>query len=81
MAISPWIKKASIIQEPTGPYNSSQWEHSTASSTVKNLFNLSSFLTKRDAWAGSLTELLLDEPRTDTPEVSIFVTFPGFLST
>ena len=68
MAISPWVKKASIIQEPTGPYNTSQWEHSTASSTIKHLFNLSTFLTKRDAWAGSLTELLLDEPRTDTPE-------------
>lgn len=37
-------------------------------STAKNLFNLSTFLTKRDAWAGSLGELLtLDEPRTDAP--------------
>ena len=31
-----WVKKASIIQEPQdGPYETSQWEHSTASSTVK----------------------------------------------
>lgn len=36
-------------------------------STIKNLFNLSTFLTKRDAWAGNLEELLLDEPRTDAP--------------
>ena len=43
MVISPWVKKASIIQEPQkGPYNTSQWEHSTASSTIKNLFNLTS---------------------------------------
>ena len=43
MVISPWVMKASIIQEPQkGPYNTSQWEHSTASSTIKNLFNLTS---------------------------------------
>ena len=28
---------------------------------------MTSFLTKRDAWAGSFDELLLDEPRTDCP--------------
>ena len=32
---------------------------------------LQTFLTKRDAWAGNLEELLLDEPRTDAPK-----TFP-----
>ena len=32
MVISPWVKKASIVQEPQkGPYNTSQWEHSSAS--------------------------------------------------
>ena len=36
-------------------------------STIKNLFNLTTFLTKRDAWAGNLEELLLDEPRNDAP--------------
>jgi hypothetical protein len=36
--------------------------------TAKNLFNLKSFLTKRDAWAGTFESLLtLDEPRTDCP--------------
>ena len=34
----------------------------------QNLFNLTSFLTKRDEWAGSLHELLTeDAPRTDSP--------------
>jgi phospholipase C len=32
MVISPWVKKASIVQEPqNGPFNTSQWEHSSAS--------------------------------------------------
>ena len=44
-----------------------RWEHSSVSATLKNLFNLTSFLTKRDSWAGSLHELLTDEPRTDAP--------------
>jgi hypothetical protein len=36
--------------------------------TVKTLYNLSGFLTKRDAWAGSFDELLtLDAPRGDAP--------------
>ena len=34
---------------------------------MKTLFSLPNFLTKRDAWAGSFEELLLDEPRDDTP--------------
>ena len=34
---------------------------------MKNLFNLSSFLTKRDEWAGSFDELLAEAPRDDAP--------------
>ena len=33
--------------------------------TLKKLFNLTSFLTKRDAWAGTFDDLLLDAPRAD----------------
>ena len=66
-------------QEPTGPTNTSQFEHSSISATITNLFHLSrdkdtalgpvpGFLTQRDAWAGSFHELLtLDAPRTDCP--------------
>jgi phospholipase C len=35
LAISPWIKKGSVIQEPAGPQNTSQWEHSSVSATIK----------------------------------------------
>ena len=35
-----------------------------AAAPRQNLFNLTTFLTKRDAWAGNLEELLLDAPRT-----------------
>jgi len=79
MLISPWIKKASIINEPLKRgdradwHGSSepppQWDHTSMLATAKNLFGLPDFLTKRDAWAGSFDELLLEQPRAldDTP--------------
>jgi len=63
--VSPWIAKGGVIQAPKGPRKSSQFELSSICSTAKMLFNLSSFLTQRDAWAGSFEELLLDEVRPD----------------
>jgi phospholipase C len=67
MLISPWVA-ATVAKEPKkGPFNTSQFELTSIVSTTKNLFNLSGFLTKRDMWSGSLDELLLDAPRTDTP--------------
>merc|ERR1712151_102766 len=66
MLISPLVAKGSVFQEPKkGPFNTSQFELTSIAATIKNLFNLTSFLTKRDAWAGSFDELLLDEPRPD----------------
>jgi hypothetical protein len=68
MLISPWLPKNTLIQEPRGPTPTSQFEHSSIPATVKNLFGLPAFLTRRDAWAGSFDELLtLDAPRTDAP--------------
>lgn len=70
MLISPWVEKGAVFQEPKkGPMNTSQFELTSIAATVKNLFNLSSFLTKRDAWAGNFEELLLNSSRTelDTP--------------
>ena len=52
-----------VFQEPDGPFNTSQFELTSVASTVKTLFNLSSFLTKRDEWAGEFYSLLRDEPR------------------
>eukprot|EP00930_Biecheleria_cincta_P100062 TRINITY_DN91677_c0_g1_i1.p1 TRINITY_DN91677_c0_g1~~TRINITY_DN91677_c0_g1_i1.p1 ORF type:complete len:610 (-),score=110.75 TRINITY_DN91677_c0_g1_i1:521-2080(-) len=68
MLISPWVPKGAVFQEPKhGPTNTSQFELTSVPATIKNLFNLSFFLTKRDAWAGSFDELLLDAPRSDAP--------------
>jgi phospholipase C len=63
MLIGPMVPKGGVFQTPKGPYNTSQFELTSVPATVKNLFNLSGFLTKRDAWAGSFDELLLDKPR------------------
>ena len=68
MLISPWVGKGVVFQGPKhGPFNTSQFELTSVPATVKNLFNLSFFLTKRDAWAGNFEELLLETPRTDAP--------------
>ena len=68
MLISPWIPKGTVFQEPKGPYSTSQFEHASIPATIRQLFGLPEFLTKRDAWAGTFLELLsLDAPRTDAP--------------
>lgn len=69
--ISPWINKGTVVHGPTGPYPSSEFEHSSIPATVKKIFNLKSgFLTKRDAWAGTFEGILQlrDSPRTDCPD-------------
>ncbi|XP_043715292.1 non-specific phospholipase C4-like [Telopea speciosissima] len=67
--ISPWIEKGTVIHGPSsGPYPTSEFEHSSIPATVKKIFNLKDFLTKRDAWAGTFeTVLTLETPRTDCP--------------
>ena len=68
LLISPWISKGKVIQKPNGPEHNSEYEHSSLSATLKGVFDLPEFLTKRDAWAGDFSnELDLDEPRTDCP--------------
>lgn len=68
MLIGPSVPKGTVFQEPKqGPFNTSQFELTSIAASVKDLFNLTSFLTKRDAWAAPFYELLLDEPRTDAP--------------
>ncbi|KAJ0970806.1 hypothetical protein J5N97_018765 [Dioscorea zingiberensis] len=66
--ISPWIERGTVLHGPSGPYPNSEFEHSSIPATVKKLFNLKSFLTKRDAWAGTFeTVLTSTTPRTDCP--------------
>ncbi|KAL7120777.1 hypothetical protein ACP275_02G143500 [Erythranthe tilingii] len=67
--ISPWIEKGTVLHGPTGPYPTSEFEHSSIPATVKKIFNLDGFLTKRDAWAGTFeTVINRKSPRTDCPE-------------
>lgn len=66
--ISPWIERGTVLHGPSGPYETSQFEHSSIPATVKKIFNLKEFLTKRDAWAGTFEVVLTrTSPRTDCP--------------
>ena len=64
---APRTKQRSTLHH-VGPSNTSKFEMTSIPATIKNLFGLPTFLTKRDAWAGSFHELLLGTPRADTPE-------------
>ncbi|KAM7280898.1 hypothetical protein ACFE04_008032 [Oxalis oulophora] len=67
--ISPWIERGTLLHGPLGPNPTSEFEHSSIPATVKKIFNLKNFLTKRDAWAGTFeTVLNRSTPRTDCPE-------------
>ncbi|KAF8762380.1 hypothetical protein HU200_009560 [Digitaria exilis] len=67
--VSPWIEPGTVLHRPeSGPYPTSKFEHSSIPATVKKIFNLGDFLTKRDAWAGTFdTVLTRDTPRGDCP--------------
>ncbi|XP_073139939.1 non-specific phospholipase C3-like [Henckelia pumila] len=66
--ISPLIEPGTVLHGPSGPYPTSEYEHSSIPATVKKIFDLKEFLTKRDAWAGTF-ECVLNRttPRTDCP--------------
>ncbi|KAF8032176.1 hypothetical protein BT93_D1186 [Corymbia citriodora subsp. variegata] len=66
--ISPWIERGTVLHKPKGPHHTSQYEHSSIAATVKKIFNLQHFLTKRDEWAGTFEVVLnRSSPRTDCP--------------
>ncbi|KAK9757699.1 hypothetical protein RND81_01G180400 [Saponaria officinalis] len=66
--ISPWIEARTVLHKATGPQPTSEYEHSSIPATVKKIFNLKEFLTKRDAWAGTFEGVLnRTTPRTDCP--------------
>lgn len=58
---SPWIK--------AGRVDSTQYQHTSVLATLKQMFGLADFLTKRDASANTFMHLFseLKTPRTDTP--------------
>lgn len=47
-----------VLHGPSGPHPTSQFEHSSIAATLKKIFNLKDFLTKRDAWAGTFEGVL-----------------------
>jgi len=68
LLISPWIEKGTVIGKPSGPMATSEYDLTSIPATVKKLFNLTSFLTRRDAWAGTFERFLdRSEVRTDCP--------------
>jgi phospholipase C len=67
---SPLIPKGTLIHRPPGPLPTSQYDHTSILSFVKNQFNLPKYLTKRDEWAGTFDHVFsLNTPRTDCPTV------------
>lgn len=71
--ISPYIDAGTVVHDPPAankPFPSSLYDHSSVPATVKALFDMPAFLTKRDEWAGTFTHILTREtPRTDCPMV------------
>jgi phospholipase C len=69
IAISPWINKGTVVHRATGPRADSQYEHSSIAATVKKLYGLDEFLTKRDEWAGTFEHIFNERttPREDCP--------------
>jgi len=68
--ISPWLAKGTVVSEPSvRPFADSQYDGTSIVATIKRLFELPNFLTKRDAWAAPFDHLFdrLPAPRTDTP--------------
>lgn len=59
---------SAVIHGPSGPFPTSEFEHSSIPATVKKIFNLPEFLTKRDEWAGTF-DIVINRttPRTDCP--------------
>lgn len=77
IAISPWIKKGSIISTNTfpneRPTSTSQFESTSILSTTNSIFNINKSLSNRMSWSNKFTELFsesytgLKQPRTDCP--------------
>ena len=71
---SPWVPRGTVVHGPdpaVAPTNTSEYELSSLSATVKGLFGAPAFLNARDAWAAPLHWVFEDsplvEPRGDCP--------------
>jgi len=70
LLVSPWIKKGTVISDPTPaqkPANNSVFELTSIPATMKKMFELDGDLSNRSAWAATFESYLEDltEPRTD----------------
>ena len=66
IAVSPWVEKGAVI---SNGLNGEIFEHSSIPGTLKKLFDLPSYLTRRDAWAATFDiAITRDEPRSDCPK-------------
>merc|ERR1712137_1259692 len=71
--VTPWVASGTVFNEPTEEQSSGEegcrWEHSSIASSMKHLFNLPDFLTRRDTWAAHFETAVVTEsaPRTDCP--------------
>ena len=73
LLISPWIERGKIISAPSSsqkPTNTSEFDLTSIPATMKHMFGLNDFLTKRDAWAASFDDVFseLEKPRDDCIE-------------
>lgn len=53
LLISPWLRRGTVVSQPDAaakPFSDSQYDGTSIVATVKRLFGLPSFLTRRDAW-------------------------------
>jgi len=71
--VSPWLNKHSVTHEPLQDHNTNEktyYTHSSFPGTLKDMFGLNNYLTKRDRWAGKWNHIFDDrsEPRTDCPK-------------
>jgi len=65
---SPWIPKGTVVNKPTGPTPTSEFDGTSTISTANKLFGLTGHLTKRAAWSGTYEHIFsLSKPRTDCP--------------
>lgn len=74
IAVSPWVKKGSIVSEPPQsqkPFATSAFEHTSIMATTRRLLGIrEANLTARDGWAATFEHIIEASPRwapTETP--------------
>lgn len=67
LVISPYVPKGTVLTKQA--LSNKIFEHSSVPATIKKIFGLKNFLTKRDEWAATFEDVAsLDNPRSDCVE-------------